>query len=154
MNKGFTLIEILVVIGILAILAGIVIVAINPAKQFAQSRNAQRESNVNTILDAIGQRLVDNAGTFPEAAGCDNVTEAGAVIGSGAGQIDLSCLVPTYISTTLPVDPSLSGAHWTSAADYDTEYTVSRNDTGRFKVCAPGHEETAIPDSSEYCLER
>jgi type IV pilus assembly protein PilA len=154
MNKGFTLIEILVVIGILAILAGIVIVAINPAKQFAQGRNTQRESNVNTILDAIGQRLVDNAGNFPEAAGCGSVTEASAVIGSGAGQVDLSCLVPTYISTALPVDPSLSGAHWASAEDYDTEYTVSRNDIGRFKVCAPGHEEAAIPDSSEYCLER
>src|SRR3990167_1392999 len=63
-SKGFTLIEILIVLGIIAILAGIVIIAINPSKQFAQARNAQRQSNVEQILNAIGQRMADNKGTF------------------------------------------------------------------------------------------
>src|SRR3989344_1948477 len=67
-NKGFTLIEILVVIGIIAILAAIVIIAINPARQFAQARNTQREANVNTILNAIGQKIADCKGTFDATA--------------------------------------------------------------------------------------
>jgi type IV pilus assembly protein PilA len=63
-NKGFTLIEILVVIGIIAILATIVIIAINPARQFAQSRNTQRTANITAILNAIGQNIADNKGIF------------------------------------------------------------------------------------------
>ena len=61
-KRGFTLIEVLIVMGIMAVLATIVIVAINPGRQFAQARNMQRVSNVNAILNAIGQNIADNKG--------------------------------------------------------------------------------------------
>lgn len=57
-GRGFTLIELLLVIGIVAILASIVIVAINPTRQLAQARNAQRHSDVRTILDAVRQNQI------------------------------------------------------------------------------------------------
>src|SRR5258706_9045537 len=64
-QKGFTLIELLVVIGILAVLLAIVLIAINPAKQFSQANNTKRRSDVNAILNAIDQYAADNHGSVP-----------------------------------------------------------------------------------------
>src|SRR6266496_6575741 len=64
-QKGFTLIELLVVIGILAILLSIVLIAINPARQFGQANDTQRRSNVTAILNAIGAYAADNHGQLP-----------------------------------------------------------------------------------------
>lgn len=149
-RRGFTLIEILIVIGLIAILAGIVLVAINPGRQFAQARNSQRESNVETILNAIGQDIADNKGILT----CSTATTTPAAlatttdIGTGVGKVDLTCLVPTYIATVIPFDP-VGG----SAAD--TLYTLQQaTSSGRFVVCAPLHKEVTIPDSASYCLTR
>ena len=53
--KGFTLIEILVVVALIAILTAITFIAINPAKNFQDTRNAQRSSDVTQILNAVTQ---------------------------------------------------------------------------------------------------
>ncbi len=140
-KKGFTLIEILIVIGIIAILATIVIIAINPARQFAQARNTQRQSNVNTILNAVGQNLADNKGAL--GGGCPTLTvgtvytiaKTGSAVSPASTTIDLSCLTPTYISSQVPVDPSVGV--WTSATDYNTGYNIMFDSNGRYTVSAP-----------------
>ncbi|OIO07957.1 hypothetical protein AUJ35_01240 [Candidatus Falkowbacteria bacterium CG1_02_41_21] len=64
-KKAFTLLEILLVAAAIAILAGIVILAINPSKQLADTRNSQRRIDVNTILNAVYQYAIDNNGNLP-----------------------------------------------------------------------------------------
>jgi prepilin-type N-terminal cleavage/methylation domain-containing protein len=145
--SGFTLIEILVVIGMIAILATIVIIAINPARQFAQGRNSQRVSNVNTILNAIGQRIADNRGVFAgdfyngtSTSTCPSLATSTILDIESSGGADLSCLTPTYIPSGLPFDPSAVGADWNSATSYDTKYQVSLDPNGRYTVSASGAE--------------
>ena len=55
MKKGFTLVELLVVIGVIGILMAVVLVAVNPARQFAAARDAQRRSDLYSITNAIYQ---------------------------------------------------------------------------------------------------
>jgi type IV pilus assembly protein PilA len=150
--RGFTLIEILIVIGIIAVLAAIVLVALNPARQFGQARNTQRESDVTALLNAIGQRIIDGKGTFAgtfsaggEEYSCPSLatgTDYAIASEEGAGLIDLSCLTPTYIPTRLPVDPS--SGRWTSKDDYATGYRVEVDDAGRYTVSADAELGEAI----------
>ena len=58
-NKGFTLLELLIVIGILAILATVIIVAINPAELLRRARDSQRLSDLASITSAISFYLTE-----------------------------------------------------------------------------------------------
>jgi prepilin-type N-terminal cleavage/methylation domain-containing protein len=137
-TTGFTLIEILIVIGIIAIIATVVLVAINPARQFAQARNTQRISNVNAILNAIGQFVADNQGRYPTSVA--STTPATKISNDGGG-IDLcGDMVPIYLPS-LPTDPGQephNGAPITDCSvSYDSGYEISRDTAGRITISAP-----------------
>lgn len=137
---GFTLIEILVVIGILAILFAIALVAINPARQFSQANNTKRQSDVNAILNAIHAYAADNKGALPSG-----ITTTAQVIGSGTGEANIcTALVTTYIAA-LPRDPSVTGGDVTNCtAAYATGYTVVKSASdNRITVAAPSAELSA-----------
>jgi prepilin-type N-terminal cleavage/methylation domain-containing protein len=136
-QKGFTLIELLVVIGILAILLSIVLIAINPARQFGQANNTKRRSDVTQILNAIGAYAAENKGVLPTGI----PTTTPAVIGSGAGEANICAdLLTTYIPA-LPADPQVNnGAEVTSCTTYTTGYTVVRDANNRVTVAAPQAE--------------
>lgn len=137
-QKGFTLIELLVVIGVLAVLLAIVLIAINPARQFSQANNTKRASDVNAILNAVDQFAADNHGTLPAAIDTTSKT-----IGNNTGEANICAdIVPTYIAA-LPVDPLTNNgaAVSTCSATYTTNYTIIKSATdNRITVGAPAAE--------------
>lgn len=140
-KRGFTLIEVLLVVAAIAILAGIVILAINPTKQLGQTRDAQRAADVNTIINAVYQFSIDT-GDVPDtilAAAteiCRTDADAG---GDCTGLIDLGDLVTNeeYL-VDIPFDPSGSDG------DDGAGYTIRVTGNGRITVAAPDAEQTTI----------
>jgi prepilin-type N-terminal cleavage/methylation domain-containing protein len=142
---GFTLLEILLVIALIAILAVIVIFAINPGRQLAQARNAQRKVDVNTILNAVYQYALDNAGILPD--NISTVDDPGTCLTSTNTEIcitgasdnctaDLSSLtnIAKYL-VAIPVDPqgSYEGSNGSG-------YLITQDSNNRVTVCAPKAE--------------
>jgi prepilin-type N-terminal cleavage/methylation domain-containing protein len=141
-QKGFTLIELLVVIGVIAILAAIVLVAVNPGRQFAQARDTQRRSDLYSLTNAIYQFAAEHEGVLPDTDGDDSTSNFPATptcIGVGAGCFDLGAatdatgtesVVPTYIAE-IPTDPS-------TGDDADTDYLINVDTNGRIVASAAG----------------
>ena len=148
-QKGFTLIELLVVIGILAVLLAIVLIAINPARQFAQANNTKRSADVVAILNAIHEYAADNKGALPP-----NMPAAGALpvyVSDDAGQANIcASLVPQYIAE-LPSDPQAAngGINITSACSgYNTGYFVSVSATNSRVTIASTYQSPATASIS------
>ena len=140
-QRGFTLLELLIVMALIAILVGIVLAALNPARQFANARNSSRRGHLNAIMNAITANMSEHAGNFTCAAG--TLPSSATTMANGVGNYDIGpCLVPNFLSQ-MPFDPSATGAHWTSTADYNTKYTILQDALNRITVAAPSAENSA-----------
>lgn len=135
-TQGFTLLEILLVVAAIAILAGIVILAINPIKQLGDTRNAQRRADVNTILNAVYQYTIDNNGTLPTNI-TTGLVEICATGGTCTGLIDLSVLTASekYL-TSIPNEPQKTNSNGAG-------YQIIKSANGRITVHAQFEEQGA-----------
>lgn len=157
-KKGFTLVELLVVIGIIVLLFAVTLIAIDPAKRLRQARDAVRNQDVRDLLEAVQEFIVDNDGDTPtglDAIDEDDGGEWRQVIGDGgvggcSGDVGTVCtnasteddcltmeadLEPTYFSE-IPQDPD-------GGAEDSTMYYIDLNDNGRFQIGACNPEQAA-----------
>lgn len=131
--RGFTLVELLLVIGIIATLAVVVFVALDPAKRFRDARDARRFSDVETVLGAVHQYIIDNKGSFPPQLAQDSEQQLGTS-SSGCETYNGGCNVATgqclnlssdlsrYLKT-IPYDPQ-------TGAEEKTHYAIARDSNG------------------------
>lgn len=145
-KKGFTLVELLVVIGILAILATVTLLVLNPAQLLAQSRDSQRVSDLAALNSAIGlyvatatTSVMDIGGgcatkcwTYIAAgANCDGRHSGKTMTTVASAAVNSSGWVPIDFRNTtggaplgaLPVDPTNSGLKYYSYVCDDTNET-------------------------------
>lgn len=140
-EDGFTLLEVLLVVALIALLAGIAVLAMNPNKQLGETRNAQRRSDVNTLLNAVYQYASGDGGALPAAIPTSSACASLATneicrtnVTSCSGLVDLSVLTDSeaYV-VSIPTD-------LTGASANGTGYYISKNSHDRVTVCAPSAE--------------
>lgn len=110
--RGFTLVELMVVIAIIGILASIVMVSLTSARQ--KGRDARRISDIKNIQLSLEEYYTDNL-MFPKAA-----------YASGGLSAPSTGLSPSYMSS-VPTDPLGSSGPMPSRSNY---YYSTTNATG------------------------
>lgn len=134
--KGFTLIEVLVVIAILGVLSSAVLIAINPAVRGGQARDAVRKQDLGVVYNALVAYLVDH-GTLPYA---------GTDFAAGSSEeFWLTELENDYLKK-IPKDPRQAGLIGNLARSFDglSDRLSFFKDKNRGEVAA-----VTVPDKSK-----
>lgn len=133
-RQAFTLIELLLVLAIIAFLTPVVLLALNPTKQLGRGRDTQRQSDINTILNAVYQYQIDT-GTLPSTIPIGTAAQIckGTAASCNHG-VNLRMLTGAYL-VNIPTDPQAP------ATGTGTRYFIVRDADGRLTVTAPGGEQ-------------
>ena len=101
-QRGFTIVELLIVIVVIAILAAISIVAYNGIQQ--RARDSQRDSDIQTITKALELYHIDN-GKFPAGGGSTAINTYWTTSADASWQ-GLETSLTSYLGgKPLPKDP-------------------------------------------------
>lgn len=133
-SKGFTLVELIIVIAVIGVLSGVLIGVLNPNKQLMKSRDAGRKTALKTLQNALEQYYTD-VGSYPTIS-CFSNTSTCWNLGTGSflnppGN-PVTSKATSYIKT-MPVDPKQFGTgcanttHWGyyyAAGAGGTSYTL------------------------------
>ena len=103
LKKGFTILEIILVITLISLLLGIVIISVNPNNILSEIRDNQREADALTIYQALEQYALKN-NAYPEAIKNMSNNSSAHICKTSATtcnspKINLSSiLIPNYLS--------------------------------------------------------
>lgn len=142
-RKGFTLLELLIVVTILTILISIVIVVLKPDQLLAQARDGQRIADLKSIYNALNFYINDvssrslgacanggrctfsvgaGSGPFGGSAACAVTSTVTAVDGSGWVDVNLGSISGGSPLARLPIDPTNNATYFYGYMCENTDY--------------------------------
>ena len=123
-RKGFTLVEIMIVVAIIALLAAIAIPNLLSARRTANT--AAAKANIRSLSTAAETFSVAHSGTYPAKVG--SATDAGGLydfINSASSYCNASVQGYTYTCTLAPTGYTIVASPVTVGTTGDTTYTAT-----------------------------
>ena len=142
LQKGFTLIEVLIVVAVIAILGAIAVMTLNPAQAAKRARDAQRRKDVSTYQAILEQYLEDNRSTFTTGMTATTIT-AGATNACAGGVLKQSnwTMDTCAYASTQPLDAvnktaqTITNGAGGTLSD-DLAYEIQVNTAGNYRICS------------------
>jgi type II secretion system protein G len=122
-QRGFTIVELLIVIVVIGILAAITIVAYNGIQKRAS--DTRRRSDIEIITKALEMYYID-VGRYPAGSGSTTINASWSTTADASWQNLINALKP-YVAT-LPSDPiSTPGVAVTGSSGYNYAYYANNS---------------------------